>query len=65
MSKKIHLNSKNIIIGTMPEIFSENMNNRYDNMNTCLQHMPHKKTDASRNVSVCRRHLSRLVHISL
>lgn len=49
----------------MSEAFSENMNNRYDNMNTCLQHMQHKKTDASRNNSVCRRHLSRLVHISL
>ena len=49
----------------MPEAFSENMNNRYDNMNTCLQQMQHKKTDASRNNSVCRRHLSRLVHISL
>lgn len=27
----------------MPEAFSENMNNRYDNMNTCFQHMQHKK----------------------
>ena len=49
----------------MPETFSENMNNRYDNLNIRFQYMQHKKTDASRNVSVCRRHLSRLVHISL
>lgn len=49
----------------MPEIFSENMNNRYDNLNIRFQHMQYKKTDASRNNSVCRRHLSRLVHISL
>ena len=47
----------------MPEAFSGNMNNRHDNMNIYLQHMPNKKTDASRNISVCRRHLSRLVHI--
>lgn len=49
----------------MPEAFSENMNNQYDNLNIRFQHMQHKKTDTSRNNSVCRRHLSRLVHISL
>lgn len=27
----------------MPEIFSENMNNRYDNLNIRFQHMQHKK----------------------
>lgn len=27
----------------MPEIFSENMNNRYDNLNIRFQQMPHKK----------------------
>lgn len=27
----------------MPETFSENMNNRYDNLNIRFQHMQHKK----------------------